>query len=102
MEALVKASALTMLNFWLQAAKPEDNEQEGIEAERDGIADAMKQEFLMTYDPALGYVPTERLVAAQQYAERLARSMRTTDLTWQERGPNNIAGRTRAFFIDSR
>ena len=39
---------------------------------------AMLQEFEMTQDPALGYVPKERLLVAQEYRSRLlARNART-------------------------
>ncbi|RYZ90866.1 MAG: hypothetical protein EOP04_02570, partial [Proteobacteria bacterium] len=69
----------------------------------DRIDLAIKQEFEMTQDPALGYVPRERLIAAREYQNRLqARNARTEALAWEERGPNNIAGRIRAFFVDRR
>jgi hypothetical protein len=73
-------------------------------SESDQLNLAMKQEFFMTRDPALGYVPKERLFAAKAYMQRLmaSRGGGVNALEWQERGPNNIAGRTRAFFIDSR
>lgn len=73
-------------------------------SERDQMEKAMEQEFLMTVDPALGYVPKERLVAALKYERQLiaARETGVNAVNWVERGPNNIAGRTRALFIDSR
>jgi hypothetical protein len=72
-------------------------------SKEDRIDLAIKQEFEMTQDPALGYVPKERLIAAREYQTRLqARNARTEALSWQERGPNNVAGRVRAFFIDRR
>ncbi|HET9825519.1 MAG TPA: sialidase family protein, partial [Chitinophagaceae bacterium] len=69
--------------------------------EMDGMERAMRQQFLMTRDPALNQVPTERLLAAM----RFMRNMRTTqvsNLTWSERGPNNIGGRSRTIMIDKR
>jgi photosystem II stability/assembly factor-like uncharacterized protein len=71
-------------------------------AKQDRIDLAMRQEFLMTMDPALRTVPRERLTAAQAYKARLMSLSRLTDLSWQERGPNNVAGRTRAMIIDRR
>ena len=83
--------------------KGEDEDRELI-SERDGIELAIKQEFFMTRDLHLGYVPKERLEAARAYMKRLmaARETGIDDVAWQERGPNNIAGRTRALFIDKR
>jgi hypothetical protein len=74
------------------------------ESEKDEMEKAMQQEFIMTMDPALGYVPKERLVTALNYQKRLiaARGSGLNAISWQERGPNNIAGRTRALLIDSR
>ena len=81
--------------------KKELHEESTEESEQDRIDLAIRQEFEMTQDPALGYVPRERLLAAQAYQNRLlARNARTDALLWQERGPNNVAGRIRAFFID--
>lgn len=80
-----------------------ENEEEKF-SERDQMQKAMQQEFLMTVDPALGYIPKERLVAALNYERKLmaAREFGTNAISWQERGPGNIAGRTRAVLIDSR
>lgn len=70
--------------------------------ERDEMEQAMKQEFLMTVDPALGYIPKERLIAGLNYEQKLQRQMRENAITWSERGPGNIAGRTRAVLIDAK
>jgi hypothetical protein len=79
-------------------------EKEETFSERDEMEKAMEQEFIMTVDPALGYIPKERLIAALAYQRRLiaARGSGINAITWAERGPNNIAGRTRALFIDAR
>lgn len=76
-------------------------------AESDGLELAMRQEFRMTRDPNLGFVPRERLTDARAYMERLVVSgggstNRLTALGWTERGPNNIGGRTRTIMIDKR
>lgn len=82
-------------------SKKEPAREESFD-ERDEIQQAMRQELMMTQDPALRYIPKERLIAALDYQRRLNRQARTTALAWQERGPINPAGRTRAFVIDSR
>lgn len=75
--------------------------------EEDGMEEAMEQEFRLTRDPKTNVVPTERLLAAKQTKDlRLALMRQTrqasavTGINWQERGPNNIGGRTRAVIFD--
>ena len=56
----------------------------------DEAAAAQHFEFERTKDPALGYVPKERLFAAYQAAEKskqIAFSSRTSVASWVERGP---------------
>jgi hypothetical protein len=64
----------------------------------------MDQEFIKTQDPVLGYIPKERLEAAEAQMRSMmaSPSFRTNTLNWQERGPINVGGRVRALFIDSR
>lgn len=60
-------------------------EEEGY----DGPAERDKLEFEKTKDPALGYVPYDRLGAAIDYtvAQKRANANRTSALLWIERGP---------------
>ncbi len=61
----------------------------------DGPAEAAKFEFNRTKDPALGYVPTDRLLTAINAAEASKITSGGTVLsgTWVERGPNaDVAG----------
>lgn len=83
---------------------PENVEEMGEENEMAGLEKAMEQEFRMTRDPELNLIPKERLIAARSYMRTLENGLafRTTSLAWQERGPNNIAGRTRAILVDKR
>jgi photosystem II stability/assembly factor-like uncharacterized protein len=93
-------SCLLFLSLLISNCKPVTSEAEE-KLETDGADRAMHQEFLMTRDPALNIVPKERLLTALNYMN----SQRTTQpsaLTWQERGPNNIGGRSRAIMIDKR
>ena len=102
---ILALSVITLLLTGCLLKKPENGiEKEGTFSERDEMEKAMEQEFLMTVDPALGFVPKERLLTALNYQKRLisARGSGINAITWAERGPNNIAGRTRALLIDSK
>lgn len=70
--------------------------------ETDGMELAMHQEFLMTRDLKLNTVPKERLTVARQKMQSILQTARLEALAWEERGPNNIAGRTRAIIVDRR
>jgi Secretion system C-terminal sorting domain len=76
------------------------------EEEMDGMEQAMRQEFLMTRDPQLNVIPAQRLETARAYMQTLlpggGSAARIMSLGWQERGPNNIGGRTRSVMIDKR
>ena len=69
------------------------------------IAGRYAQEFLMTRDPATGHVPRERLLTAYRIAQEKRALMAQAELAipiyWQERGPNNVGGRTRGLLIDA-
>ncbi|MDB5196960.1 MAG: type sorting protein [Flaviaesturariibacter sp.] len=89
-------------SLFITSCKTLPASEEGEENEQDRVEQALKQEFMMTQDPALGYIPTERLAVAQAYMKSLmgARMGGFAALSWQERGPNNVAGRTRAALVD--
>lgn len=62
---------------------------------------AMEQDYLMTMDPALGGVPFERLRQAnEEMGLRLLEKSAISGIDWQERGPDNVGGRTRALVFD--
>jgi PKD repeat protein len=62
---------------------------------------AMEQDVLMTMDPALGSVPTERKMIANKAVDDLLKMKGPIPgVTWQERGPNNVGGRSRALMFD--
>ena len=62
------------------------------------------REYLMTYDLSTKRVPKERLLNGIQEVERKRNSYkyarRLTEVDWEERGPNNVGGRTRALMLD--
>ena len=69
----------------------------------------LRQEVEMTKDRALGYVPRERLLAARKYADQRRKELASRftpngtpipGVTWDERGPDNVGGRTRALMFD--
>jgi len=63
-----------------------------------GMAD---QEFEMTKDPMLNEIPTHRLHKAIKQINH-TNSNRNFDLNWEERGPDNFAGRVRAICFDDK
>ena len=71
----------------------------------DRIDLAIEQEIEMTKDPALNEVPRHRLLAAMKYTADLradvANRSPLANIDWNERGPNNVGGRTRAILIDA-
>ncbi|MBS1656447.1 MAG: hypothetical protein JSU05_16450, partial [Bacteroidetes bacterium] len=72
------------------------------EMEDDGPEKIAHHEHIMTIDPATFNVPLERLKSAED-ALLVAQSgsrIESSNISWQERGPNNIGGRTRAILID--
>lgn len=69
----------------------------------DKPGEAIEHEFMITKDPKLGRVPRERLlIAMKQLNDMQAKKTRgaIAGVLWEERGPNNIGGRTRTIMID--
>jgi len=65
---------------------------------------AMEQEFHRTKDLLLNRVPRERLMEAYEVIreqERRQGKAAISGITWEERGPNNIGGRTRVILFDA-
>jgi PKD repeat protein len=68
----------------------------------DGAYEAMMRDIKMMKDPALGYVPSQRLLAAKDYKDQLMQQSNApiSGVSWKELGPNNLGGRTRALLVD--
>jgi hypothetical protein len=73
------------------------------------INDAIEMEKERTMDPALGYVPLERKLAALDHTLRLQQTLEQNGTfargalsraRWTNRGPNNVGGRSRAILVD--
>jgi len=85
------------------ASKEKSPHEEEDSKSPDQPEEAYYLEFLKTRDPKTNTVPTERLIPALNYMKELQQTQ--TDgpiagIDWQERGPNNVGGRTRAVLFD--
>ena len=61
----------------------------------------MEAEMAPVRDPATGKIPVERLIKArEEIRKRVNQNVAVGGITWNERGPNNIGGRTRAVIFD--
>jgi hypothetical protein len=69
-------------------------------AKYDRIDLAMKQEFEMTKDPKLNFVPRNGLLEEAQKMKRAIQTRSAPPIVWNERGPDNVGGRTRAILVD--
>jgi photosystem II stability/assembly factor-like uncharacterized protein len=78
----------------------ESEEKEGTLLGR--VQGRFQQEWLMTRDPKSNIIPRDRLLTAYQIAEtkRLEKD-NALPIYWEERGPNNVGGRTRGLIFDA-
>lgn len=62
---------------------------------------AIELDILKTMDPALGVVPQDRLEIARAQMNAMQHQKNAiAGVSWVERGPNNVGGRTRALMFD--
>ena len=98
--------------FMFNCSSPKNTSKEKSKTEatenderEDGVDKAMEQDMELTKDPSLGTVPSERLYDAWRYAQQLRQRSgmqnAISGINWNERGPSNIGGRTRALLIDA-
>lgn len=81
----------------------EKEEEEGGIPLQDRMDLAWQQEKEMTMDPKTGDVPRERLYSAWLYMKSRQQGFGKAaipNVEWEERGPNNQGGRTRAILVD--
>lgn len=76
------------------------NNNESKEIEQDDFELSILQEIEKTKDPALGYPPTERLQFVRDLVDNSPVARGIQGIQWSERGPTNVAGRTRAILFD--
>jgi len=85
----------------LSGESPAPMEEVDSDLYPDGQEQLAQLEYLKRIDPALGIVPYERLITANKQTDLLLRQRAPiSGVSWEERGPNNIAGRTRALMWD--
>lgn len=67
-----------------------------------GAREALERDIRMMKDPALGYVPTERIIAAKEYKDQLMLTEAAlSGVQWKPLGPKNQGGRSRTLLIDA-
>ncbi|MEO0042266.1 MAG: hypothetical protein RL329_1714, partial [Bacteroidota bacterium] len=101
------AGTLCTTLVWKNNEMVSDFDEKTEEADKKQLLEAyFQQEFEKLVDPAIGRVPQERLQPAlktilrQEQRQQQLRTPVSTQLTWTERGPNNIGGRTRTLLFD--
>ncbi|MBK8521030.1 MAG: hypothetical protein IPL54_09155 [Chitinophagaceae bacterium] len=80
------------------------NNFKNLPKEKEGQKERRERDLLMMKDPALGYVPTDRLIKAKEYRDQLWQSQNNAviaGVNWKTLGPKNLGGRTRALLIDA-
>lgn len=97
-------SALTILSCHSEKKSKFPGREEREERKKTGARQALERDTRMMKDPALGYVPAERLIAARRYRDQLI-AQRTgaaiSGVEWNELGPNNQGGRSRTLLVDA-
>ena len=88
----------------------EGEEHEGKLSKQRRFIEAYEGEIKKTLDPALGYVPSERLAIALEQTKRRQQELLDAgyyaqrgdvlNARWRERGPDNVGGRTNAIMVD--
>lgn len=128
-KTLVTALSLLVIatGFWLNQDKPQNKKEEFAEYlashpynQREPLSEeqikalpkkdrpdlANEREFLLTMDPALKRPAPERLFPVIKEINELRHNLNQKSLPgsvgyeWNERGPDNVGGRTRAFMFD--
>lgn len=88
---------------YMAKQKGSEGEKKAKEKDRPDLAAA--HDFEMTKDPSLGYPPVERKIRAFETTRGLLQKKKINakaiaNVKWDERGPNNVGGRTRALMYD--
>ncbi len=93
---------LTLLSLFISCNNVKHNKQEN--ENETGALEALKRAQKMMQDPALGYIPTERLLLAKEYKDFLMQQNNAviSGVNWESLGPKNQGGRTRAIIVDAR
>ncbi|MFZ1676949.1 MAG: GEVED domain-containing protein [Saprospiraceae bacterium] len=85
--------------FYTRPHKSKEEWEETPAQDRPDLA--FELDFMKTMDPALGAVPYERLFKANMDLQRAMKQRAPiSGVSWKERGPYNVGGRTRAIMFD--
>jgi len=98
-EAKAKRSRQEQLLKQINARAPYKFEKNHAPGRTDQPGMAAFHEFLMTFDPATGTVPHERIMKAIEVTRALSSLKSTRQIQWQGY-PSNMGGRTRAIMYD--
>ncbi len=101
-------NAKQSIAFAKEIGESDEEEAEESKNKIQFIEAQWRQEFERTKDPETGTVPTERIFSALEYKSDLiaardasgTQSRGISGISWVERGPTNIGGRTRALLFD--
>ena len=94
---------LSIIFLFTERQEPHSFKKKHKIPKKDRIDLAIKQEYQLTKDPLTNIVPNERLLLAKSIRDKkIARraALRVSGINWQERGPSNVGGRTRALLFD--
>lgn len=101
-------SFLIVISIGCQPSSPSVSPPDPIPGKlpkKDRIDLAMQMEFELTKDPATNTVPRERLYSSWAETQRRLQNISTrtgvNEIVWEERGPSNVGGRTRAMLLDA-
>jgi len=105
--ALMAFAIFIMPNLLSKHNKSSKNPIRAERDERESYNDAAKYLWSMRVNPATGRIDISEVEAARQLVDGMANESRnermksnSLDLQWEELGPDNIGGRTRAILID--
>ncbi|MEO0470152.1 MAG: sialidase family protein, partial [Bacteroidota bacterium] len=105
--AFVLTAAIAFLLLNIQFSPPLSTQDSSFPKipKKDRVDLAIAHEVAITKDLQSGEVPRERLLAAIDYANEKRRRNSTragiVGITWDERGPDNVGGRTRSVLVDA-
>ncbi|GLR18157.1 GEVED domain-containing protein [Portibacter lacus] len=83
--------------------KPQPIPKKESKKKKDQPDKAIEQEYLMTHDPKLKRTAEERLLPIRKdilKGKYQSKHRNNNENIWEERGPNNVGGRTRAALVD--
>lgn len=97
---LLLISAIAFFHIWSHSTQSQSAYKKLPLQQR--IGKKFAQEAAFTQDPKTKKVPTERLIQAKSYTQKMLKEKAAiAGINWTERGPTNIAGRTKSILFDA-